>query len=63
MDYGTRLRNLNLQSLEYRKVYFDLVMIVFLIVDVDISDFFGINSNLHFTRGNHYKHVQVNTTS
>ena len=26
MDYGTRLRNLNLQSLEYRRVFFDLVM-------------------------------------
>ena len=29
--------------------------IVFKIVDVDISDFFCISSNLHFTRGNHYK--------
>ena len=26
IDYGTRLRNLNLQSLEYRRVFFDLVM-------------------------------------
>ena len=58
MDYGTRLRNLNLQSLEYRRVFFDLVMcykIVFHLVDVDVSDFFVINSHVHFTRGNHFK--------
>ena len=58
MDYGTRLRNLNLQSLEYRRVFFDLVMcykIVFHLVDVDVSDFFVINSHAHFTRGNHFK--------
>ena len=58
MDYGTRLRNLNLQSLEYRRVFFDLVMcykIVFHLVDVDVSDFFVINSHVHFTRVNHFK--------
>ena len=58
MDYGTRLRNINLQSLEYRRVFFDLVMcykIVFHLVDVDVSDFFVINSHVHFTRGNHFK--------
>ena len=58
MDYGTRLRNLNLQSLEYRRVFFDLVMcykIVFHLVDVDVSDFFVINSHVHFTRGHHFK--------
>ena len=49
MDYVTRLSNLNLQSLEYRRVLVMCYKIVFKLVYVDISDFFCTNSHLHFT--------------
>ena len=58
MSYTDRLANLGLHSLEYRRVYFDLVMcfkIVKNLVDLDTSAFFHINLSHYSTRGNSIK--------
>ena len=58
MSYTDRLANLGLHSLEYRRVYFDLVMcfkIVKNLVDLDTSAFFCINLSPYSTRGNSIK--------
>jgi len=58
MSYSDRLANLGLHSLEYRRVYFDLVMcfkIVKNLVDLDASVFFHINLSPYSTRGNSIK--------
>ena len=58
MDYASRLANLNLSSLEYRRVYFDLTMcykIVNKLLDIDAAEMFTVISNVHSTRGNSYR--------
>ena len=58
MDYASRLANLNLSSLEYRRVYLDLTMcykIVHKLVDIDPAEIFTVRPNVHFTRGNAYR--------
>ena len=58
MDYASRLANLNLSSLEYRRVYFDLTMcykIVNKLLDIDAAEMFTVSSNVHSTRGNSYR--------
>ena len=58
MSYSDRLTNLDLRSLEYRRLYFDLVMcfkIVKKLVDLDASAFFNINVSPYCTRGNTIK--------
>ena len=58
MSYTDRLANLGLHSLEYRRVYFDLVMcfkIVKNLVDLDTSAFFRINLSPYSTKGNSIK--------
>ena len=58
MSYTGCLANLGLHSLEYRRVYFDLVMcfkIVKNLVDLDTSAFFRINLSPYSTRGNSIK--------
>ena len=58
MSYSDRLTNLDLHSLEYRRLYFDLVMcfkIVKKLVDLDASAFFNINVSPYSTRGNSIK--------
>ena len=55
MSYTDRLANLGLHSLEYRRVYFDLVMyfkIVKNLVDLDTSAFFRINLSPYSTSRN-----------
>jgi len=56
LPYTERLRLLNLQSLEVRRLYFDLILcyrIVFGLVSVNIDDFFQLNNAS--TRGHPYK--------
>ena len=58
MDYASRLANLDLSSLEYRRVYFDLTMcykIVNKLLDIDAAEMFTDSSNVHSTRGNSYR--------
>ena len=58
MSYTDRLANLGLHSLEYRRVYFDLVMcfkVVKNLVDLDASAFFRINFSPYSTRRNSTK--------
>ena len=58
MDYASRLANLNLSSLEYRRVYFDLTMcykIVNKLLDIDAAEMFTVSSNVHSTQGNSYR--------
>ena len=58
MDYASRLANLNLSSLEYHCVYFDLSMcykIVNKLLDIDAAEMFTVISNVHSTRGNSYR--------
>ena len=58
MSYTNRHANLGLHSLEYRRVYYDLVMcfkIVKNLVDLDASAFFRINLSPYSTRGNSIK--------
>ena len=58
MSYTDRLAILGLHSLEYRRVYFDLVMcfkIVKNLADLDASAFFRINLSPYSTRGNSIK--------
>ena len=58
MSYTDRLANLGLHSLEYRRVYFDLVMcfkIVKNLVDLDTLAIFRINLSPYSTRGNSIK--------
>ena len=55
--YASRLANLNLSSLEYRRVYFDLTMcykIVNKLLDIDAAEMymFTVSSNVRSTRGN-----------
>jgi len=52
LSYTERLRLLNLQSLEVRRLYFDLILcyrIVFGLVSVNADDFFQLNNTI--TRG------------
>ena len=54
MSYPDHLTNLGLHSLEYRRVYFDLVMwfeIVKNLVYLDASAFFNINVSPYYTKG------------
>ena len=58
MDYASRLANLNLSSLEYCRVYFDLTMcykIVNKLLDIDAAEMFTVSSNVHSTRGNSFR--------
>ena len=58
MYYAARLANLDLSSLEYRRVYFDLTMcykIVNKCLDIDAAEMFTDSSNIHSTRGNSYR--------
>ena len=58
MSYTDRLANLGLHSLEYSRVYFDLIMrfkIVKNLVDLETSAFFRINLSPYSTRGNSIK--------
>ena len=58
MDYASRLANLNLSSLEYRCVYFDLTMCYKIVnkrLDIDAAEMFMVSSNVHSTRGNSYR--------
>ena len=55
MEYTSRLANLDLSSLEYCRVYFDLTMcfkIVNKLLDIEM---FTVSSNVHSTRGNSYR--------
>ena len=57
-SYADRLSMLGFHSLEYRRVFLDLVMcfkIVKKLVDLDASDFFHINLSPYTTRGNSIK--------
>ena len=52
MDYASKLANLDLSSLEYRHVYFDLTMcykIVNKLLDIDAAEVFTVSSNVHST--------------
>ena len=58
MDYASRLANLDLLSLQYRRAYFDLTMcykIVNKLLDIDAAEIFTVSSNVHSTRGNSYR--------
>jgi hypothetical protein len=58
LDYASRLATLNLQSLELRRLHFDLIMtykILFGLIDVTVSDFFTFADQDHNTRGHSYK--------
>ena len=58
MSYTDRLANLGLHSLEYRRMYFDLVVcfkIVKNLVELDASAFLRINLSPYSTRGNSIK--------
>ena len=58
MDYVSRLENLDLSSLEYRRVYFDLTMcyiIVNKLLDIDAAEMFTVSSNVLSTQGNSYR--------
>jgi hypothetical protein len=59
MSYADRLINLNLQSLEHRRLINDLVMcfkIIHGLVDIDLNDFFNISNNTTL-RGHPFKLV------
>ena len=59
MSYAARLTNLNLQSLEHRRLINDLVMcfkIIHGLVDIDLNDFFTISNNTTL-RGHSFKLV------
>ena len=59
MSYSDRLTNLNLQSLEHRRLINDLVMcykIIHGLVDIDLSEFFTFSSNTTL-RGHSFKLV------
>ena len=46
MTYGDRLKTLNIQSLEYRRLTFDSIMcykIVHELTDLTVSDFFSFD--------------------
>ena len=54
MDYGNRLANLGLQSLEYRRVYYDLVMCYKIdhnLVDLSFDSFFTKPVRSYYIRG------------
>ena len=56
-SYAERRRNLNLITLELRRLHYDLVMcykIIFNIVNMECADFFVLNT-VSFTRGHPYK--------
>ena len=57
MSYTDRLANLGLHSLEYRRMYFDVVMCFKIVknLDLDASAFFRINLSPYSTRGNSIK--------
>lgn len=58
LDYASRLATLNLQSLELRRLHFDLITtykILFGLIDVTVSDFFTFADQDHNTRGHSYK--------
>ena len=58
LRYQDRLRQLNIESLELRRLRTDLLYtykILFGLVDVNASDFFTLTSNDHNTRGHAYK--------
>jgi hypothetical protein len=57
LSYRDRLRNLNMQSLELRRIHFDLVMcykIIFGLIDLKFDEFFELSNSIH-TRGHRYK--------
>ena len=59
MNYADRLINLNLQSLEHRRLINDLVIcfkIIHGLVDIDLNDFFNISNNTTL-RGHPFKLV------
>jgi hypothetical protein len=59
-DYATRLAKLDFQSLELRQLHSDLILkykMLFKRLDLDVSDFFVLSSDDHFTRGHKYKLV------
>ena len=64
MSYADRLLHLGFHSLEYRRVFLDLLMcfkIVKNLVDLDASAFFHINLSPYGTRGNFIKLSPVST--
>jgi len=57
MPYSDRLKLLDLESLELRRLYADLIIcykIVFGLVNLHMHDFFALSTVTH-TRGNSYK--------
>ena len=62
MDYASRLAKLDLSSLEYRRVYFDLTMCYKIVnkpLDIDAAEIFTVSSNVHSTRVNSYRLAPV----
>ena len=54
VDYGSRLASLTLASLEYRRIFYDLVMgynIVYELVDLPFDNFFQISKSHKLFRG------------
>jgi ribonuclease P/MRP protein subunit RPP40 len=58
VSYPERLKLLNLESLELRRLRCDLIYtykLLFGLISTDASDFFTLSSNGHYTRGHAYK--------
>ena len=56
LSYPERLQALNLESLEVRRIFFDILLLykmMYGLIDIDFTDFFTINSNN--TRGHNLK--------
>ena len=66
-DYETRLSLLDIDSLELRRLFNDLILVykmLFKLIDVNVDDFFDFTDATHDTRGHEYKlyvnHCRIN---
>ena len=59
MDYASQLANLDLSSLEYCRVYFDLAMcykILKKLLNINAAEMFTVSSNVHSIKEMLYRH-------